>query len=310
MRVFLFLICAALLAGCESLGPAPVHERTPPAKPAGPVQKPLAVVQKVPAAQSDPQHHIVQKGDTLFAIAFQNGLDYRDLAFWNNIADPGLIKTGQVLRLIPPADEAGKSRGVETAPLRQNALDKPIPIKEPPLLTEPKGQLVPFADSAWAAMSAMPAARPVTVPAKEMPAEQKAAHPSETMTPAQPGKEEEWLWPAAGALSGKFGEGGGKGINITGERLSPIVAASSGKVVYSGAGLRGYGKMLIIKHEDEFLTAYAHNQTLLSKEGDWVKQGQKIAEMGDSDTTRVELHFEIRQFGKPMDPLRFLPERK
>jgi lipoprotein NlpD len=111
-------------------------------------------------------------------------------------------------------------------------------------------------------------------------------------------------------LLGAFGEGGGKGINIAGERNSPVLAALPGKVVYSGAGLRGYGKMLIVKHSDEFLTAYAHNQTLLAKEGDWVKGGQKIAEMGDTDSDRVELHFEVRQYGKPLDPLKYLPERK
>ena len=119
----------------------------------------------------------------------------------------------------------------------------------------------------------------------------------------------EWRWPSEGTLAGRFGAAGGKGIDIVGARNTPVIAAASGKVVYSGSGLRGYGKLLIIKHAGEYLSAYAHNESILVKEGDSVTAGQKVALMGDSDADRVELHFEIRRYGKPLDPLVYLPER-
>lgn len=115
------------------------------------------------------------------------------------------------------------------------------------------------------------------------------------------------MWPAKGTLKGKFGEAGGKGIDIVGERNTPVIAAAPGRVVYSGSGLRGYGRLVILKHAGEYLSAYAHNQELLVKEGDTVSAGQKIALMGDSDADRVKLHFEIRQYGRPLDPLKYLP---
>jgi lipoprotein NlpD len=120
---------------------------------------------------------------------------------------------------------------------------------------------------------------------------------------------ESWVWPAEGKLIGQFGAAGGKGIDIAGARNAPVLAAAPGKVVYSGVGLRGYGRLLILKHPGEFLSAYAHNEKMLVKEGDAVGAGQKIALMGDSDAERVKLHFEIRRYGKPIDPLKFLPER-
>jgi lipoprotein NlpD len=172
------------------------------------------------------------------------------------------------------------------------------------LLTEPKAQRLPYSEANWAAVSgttAAPAtATSVTVQMPQAPA----------ATVAISDGQNDWRWPAEGKLLGVFGQNGGKGIDIEGARNSPVLAAAPGKVVYSGAGLRGYGKMLIVKHSDEFLTAYAHNQALLVKEGDWVKGGQKIAEMGDTDSDRVKLHFEVRQFGKPLDPLNYLPEHK
>jgi lipoprotein NlpD len=118
-----------------------------------------------------------------------------------------------------------------------------------------------------------------------------------------------WLWPADGTLAGRFGAAGGKGIDIVGSRNTPVMAVAPGKVVYSGSGLRGYGRLLIVKHAGEYLSAYAHNESILVKEGDTVAAGQKIALMGDSDADQVKLHFEIRRYGKPLDPLSYLPER-
>jgi lipoprotein NlpD len=263
-------------------------------------RQPAKAAPVVPEAAPNGQH-VVQNGDTLFSIAFQNGLDYRDLAFWNNLPSPDVIKVGQMLRLTPPDDAAGRARGVQTVPLRETALPKPLAIAEAPLLTEPRAQRLPYSEANWAAVAgaklAAIASAAGTVEIPQVPA-------------ATVQEQNGWRWPAEGPLLGTYGEDGGKGINIAGERNAPVVAALPGKVVYSGAGLRGYGKMLIVKHLDEFLTAYAHNQTLLAKEGDWVKGGQKIAEMGDTDSDRIKLHFEVRQYGKPLDPMKYLPERK
>lgn len=304
MRTLGLALALLVLSGCESPGPAPIRDNAPP-KPAPKQAAKPAPVKAIPE-QQQPGLHVVQKGDTLYAIAFQNGLDYRDLAFWNNLASPDVINAGQVLRLTPPDDAATRSRGVETRPMRDTALQsQPVPLEETaPLLNEPLAQRLPYTEANWAAVSLAKAA-----PAKETPKIAAAPRPANATMPAAEGQDG-WHWPAEGALLGAFGEGGGKGIDIGGERLAPVVAAASGKVVYSGTGLRGYGKILIVKHADEFLSAYAHNQTLLVKEGDWVKSGQKIAEMGDTESDRVKLHFEVRQYGKPLDPLKYLPERK
>lgn len=311
-----------LLAGCESTGFAPISENTKPDKHTS--EKPIprasdkAVAQSMVPPQQSGQYE-VQKGDTLFAIAFQNGLDYRDLAFWNNLPSADVIKIGQVLRLTPPDDKLARSRGVETLPLQETALASPKPLKEAPLFSEPKAQRLPYSEANWAILTGIPAVAVTSQPVAQTvdntaalaaTATQKTPPTASVRSPQFVSVDDDWRWPTEGALLGGFGEGGGKGINIAGARLAAIVAAAPGKVVYSGAGLRGYGKMLIVKHPDEYLTAYAHNQNLLVKEGDWVKGGQKIAEMGDTDSERVKLHFEIRQFGKPIDPLSLLPERK
>lgn len=325
MRLAGLALSLFLLAGCESTGFAPILDHAKPDKRTAEkarqqVQDKASTPSTVQTQQSG--QHEVQKGDTLFAIAFQNGLDYRDLAFWNNLLSPDVIKVGQVLRLTPPDDKLAHARGVETLPLRETALASPKPIKEAPLFSEPKAQRLPYSEANWAMLTGMPsvvavASKPVAQPidnaaplAATAAASLKIPATANVPPPQSLADNDDWLWPTEGVLLDKFGEGGGKGINIAGARLAAIVAAAPGKVVYSGAGLRGYGKMLIVKHPDEYLTAYAHNQNLLVKEGDWVKGGQKIAEMGDTDSERVKLHFEIRQFGKPIDPLSLLPERK
>ena len=296
-RLTLALVLALFgLGGCESPGFAPVKAITLPPKAAA-----KTAVEAKPAQVGE---YIVQKGDTLYAIAFQNGLDYRDLAFWNNLDSPDVIKAGQSLRLTPPEDSATRAKGVETLPMRDAGLSKARQLGEPVLLPEPKALRLPYSEANWAEVSGV---RP-TAPAEVRKAPDAAkAEPGDSVNAAS---NDDWRWPANGKLLGGFGQGGGKGIDIAGERNAPILAVAPGKVVYSGDGLRGYGKMLIVKHSDEFLTAYAHNQTLLVKEGDWIKGGQKIAEMGDTDSDRVKLHFEVRQYGKPLDPLKYLPERK
>jgi lipoprotein NlpD len=315
------LLLLMALAGCAAPGPAPVSDR----ESAGVNAKPETPPPRPPVRQIEASSnglYTVQKGDTLYAIAFANNLDYRDLATWNNLASPDLIRQGQALRLTPPVAVAAAGKMVEVQPLRADQPLQAKPLADAPLLHEPQAVLLPYTDANWAQVSGMssrPAPTPVASikaePAPPVPAPVSAKpEPVAPQPPPQPiarqaGMAEAWFWPAKGALAGRFGEGGGKGIDIAGERNAPVLAVAPGRVVYSGSGLRGYGRLLIVKHPGEFLSAYAHNQEMLVKEGEAVSAGQKIALMGDSDADRVKLHFEIRQYGRPLDPLKYLPNQ-
>lgn len=302
------------LAGCSSTGMAPVDERSPVHR-AAKAEGTRPVTPQI--APSTNGLHTVARGDTLYAIAFANGLDYREIAIWNQLESPDRILVGQVLRLTPPAG------AVEIKPLDDEPAPSARPLADLPVLREPQAQLLAYSEANWAHVSA--ARPPSTAPAAASPApvasasaapapaaaataEPAAAKPA-AATPAAGASVDAWLWPVDGKVIGRFGAAGGKGIDIAGQRNTPVRAVASGKVVYSGSGLRGYGRLLIVKHAGEFLSAYAHNETILVKEGDMVTAGQKIALMGDSDADRVELHFEIRRYGKPLDPLTYLPER-
>ena len=305
MKGGLPLLLLALTA-CTARGPAPVSERAP-AKAETTARQPAATADAPAARSFTPQiapsttgFHTVRRGDTLFAIAFANSLDFREVAAWNELPSPDMIRVGQVLRLTPPA--SGSSSGVEIKPLAGDTVPEARPLTEPPLLREPQAVLLPYTDANWAKVSGAPVALPAPLPP---PAPVAVTVPPPPVSDAV----EKWMWPADGKLIGNFGAAGGKGIDIAGTRNTPVVAVAPGKVVYSGVGLRGYGRLLIVKHPGEFLSAYAHNQEMLVKEGDSVTAGQKIALMGDSDADRVKLHFEIRQYGKPLDPLKYLPER-
>ena len=281
------------LAGCTSTAPAPVSERTAPRTSAKP--EALRPPQIAPSTNG---LHTVQRGDTLYAIAFANGLDHREVAVWNRLESADRILVGQVLRLTPPPG------AVEVIPLDDEAAPSARPLVEEQVLREPQAVLLPYSEANWAQATA---SRPPAVAVAPTP----APAPVPTPIPAPPASAGgvAWLWPAEGTVLGRFGAAGGKGIDIAGERNAPVVAIAPGKVVYSGSGLRGYGRLLIVKHADEYLSAYAHNESILVKEGDTVAAGQKIALMGDSDADRVKLHFEIRRYGKPLDPLNYLPER-
>lgn len=298
-RTLTFPVRAALLgallalAGCTSTGPAPVSDRTgtrTPVKPETP--RPSQI------APSTNGLHTVQRGDTLYAIAFANGLDHREIAIWNRLESADRILVGQVLRLTPPPGS------VEIMPLDDESVPSARPLMEDRILREPQAVLLPYSEANWAQATAP---RPPAVAVAPPP----APAPVPTPLPAPPANAGAvaWMWPAEGPVLGRFGAAGGKGIVIAGERNAPVVAIAPGKVVYSGSGLRGYGRLLIVKHADEYLSAYAHNESILVKEGDTVAAGQKIALMGDSDADRVKLHFEIRRYGKPLDPLNYLPER-
>jgi lipoprotein NlpD len=277
---------ALVLAGCSSqrTRPAPVEERTVgvarPAAPAvqiSPAPAPAVVSSAAPAPTaapiSAPGTYVVKPGDTLIRIGLDAGQNWRDIARWNNIDNPNLIEVGQVLRVVPPAP------AVETAVLTQ-------PVAVPSAVGTP----VPPAMAASAPRTAASAPQPVAPPAA---AEEDIA----------------WIWPTSGPLLGGFDEVKNKGLDIGGRIGDPVVAVADGRVVYAGAGLRGYGNLVILKHNNTYLTAYAHNQALLVKEDQAVRKGQKIAEMGSSDTDRVKLHFEIRRQGKPVDPAKYLPAR-
>ncbi|VVE68645.1 peptidase [Pandoraea captiosa] len=214
-----------------------------------------------------PGYYRVQPGDRLYRIALENGQNYRDIARWNNIQNPDQIEVGQVLRVKPPVGDSGT----------------PLP---PPVASAPSNN--------------SPAAVPPAVVAP--PASAAASAPS-----AVSSGDLRLSWPAKGDIVGRFDDSKNKGVNIGGRAGQDVFAAGAGKVVYSGAGLRGYGNLVIIKHDSTFLTAYAHNSKLLVKEGDSVTRGQKIAEMGNSDADRVMLHFEVRKDGKPVDPMKYLP---
>ena len=286
------------LAACTSPGPAPVSDRGP----ARTAVKPVTPITPQIAASTNGLH-TVQRGDTLYAIAFANGLDHREIALWNRLESPDRILVGQVLRLTPPPG------AVEIKPLDDEPAPtaRPLdaPLAGPPVLREPQAVLLPYSEANWAQVSGAPVK--AVAPAVVRPAPVAATPPAPA--PASSGLVENWLWPAEGTLAGHFGAAGGKGIDIVGQRNAPVIAVAPGKVVYSGSGLRGYGQLLIVKHAGEFLSAYAHNETILVKEGDTVTAGQKIALMGDSGADRVKLHFEIRRYGKPLDPLIYLPER-
>lgn len=298
MNRYLAVLVLAILAGCAARGPAPVAERASRSPTPVVVAAPQPVVTRSISPSSNGLH-TVARGDTLYAIAFANNLDYRDIAVWNRLSSPDLIRVGEVLRLTPPPNT------VEVRPLETGPELRPRPLAEPLLIREPQAQLFAYSDANWARVSGAGAAPAVAAPSA---AAAPSPVPAASAPPAATG-DTAWLWPAEGVLAGRFGAAGGKGIDIVGTRQSPVRAAAPGKVVYSGSGLRGYGRLLIVKHAGEFLSAYAHNDSVLVKEGDTVAAGQQIALMGDSDADRVKLHFEIRRYGKPLDPLDYLPER-
>jgi lipoprotein NlpD len=268
--------------------------------------------------------YTVQKGDTLYSIALNHGVNRKELAEWNNIPDSGAIHIGQQLFLSAPSPQAGPSLFSlsDSSPPAAPAVTtdttfspevKPL-VNTSKLKTEPRAIKLPYSEQAIAQLKGV-TDMPRTVLAKVDPMVEKQT--GTVMPPLQPPPASpaeiiadpdriEWIWPAKGRLLEGFSEAT-KGIDIAGKAGEPVTASAGGKVVYSGAGLRGYGKLIIIKHNNTYLSAYAHNDKLLVKEGQTVVKGQKIGEMGSTDTDLVKLHFEIRKNGKPVDPLKHLP---
>jgi lipoprotein NlpD len=295
-----------LVWGCASTHrPAPVSERAPAsAKPMQPA--PQAAVR---GADPRPEFYTVRKGDTLYTIALDHGLDYKELAEWNNLINPNMIRIGQQLRVRAPVST------VVTAPLRTapTVEGRAVTGSAPPIATgeavksQPKAVKVPYSDQALAQLSGSPQmkpAAPVIAKVEPRPDEKPAASEDDD-------EKIDWGWPAGGKLLSSYNETTNlKGIGISGKPGQPVIASAPGKVLYSGDGIRGYGKLVIIKHNKVYLSVYAHNSQLLVKEGQSVVKGQKIAEMGNTDSDQVKLHFEIRRFGKPVDPTRLLPPER
>ncbi len=308
-RFFVPILSCLLLAGCFSQAPAPTVDRSP---------SPQARA-SVAVAPSGPGYYTVKRGDTLYRIALENGQDYRDVATWNNITNPSAIKEGEVLRVIPPAaagtvantagvvaNPVGAGAAVETRSLDQPSAT-PVQAATVPasgVKREPRVGKEPYSDEAYARLNKLGVGEaPKTVEVKP-----EAASTTVAAAPAGP-DDVPWLWPSSAKLVATFSEAGNKGYDFAGKAGDPVLAAGDGKVVYAGGGLRGYGELVIVKHNGTFLSAYAHNRKILVKEGQQVSRGQKIAEMGNTDADSVKLHFEIRKQGKPVDPAQYLPKR-
>ena len=280
--------CALVACSSKPRGPIPVEDRVAGQSPVRVPQQPMQVQrQSSPVAVSSPVsmgtlpgaenagkpgYYSVRPGDTLTKIALENGQAWRDIAKWNGLDNPNVIEVDQVLRVLPPATVAAK----------------------PPA--------TPVATNNTA----------TTTSSAPAPAAAQASAPAQSTSSAPSSSADESLvfaWPHPGQVLAGFDETKNKGLDFAGKAGDPVLAAADGKVVYAGSGLRGYGNLVILKHNNTYLTAYAHNQSLLVKEDQTVQKGQRIAEMGSSDADRVKLHFEIRKQGKPVDPAKLLPSR-
>jgi lipoprotein NlpD len=335
-------LVALLLTACMTRPPAPVSERTPLTQAAAPAPPPMPAAAPPEREVPPPPTYTVKRGDTLAQVALDNGLDYRDLASWNNLDNPNVIRVGQVLLLAAPGSSTPPPGSAVTTPLvtsppvaakgTEAANMQAAPVlpsgrgNTPTLKAEPKALKLAYSDQALAQMQAAPvtppaapppapvvAAAPAPPPAAAPPTPAPAAalppqHPDAARVPEIDDNKIEWVWPASGKVIAGFSDTANlKGIDIAGKAGQPVVASAAGRVVYAGTGLRGYGKLIIVKHNSTFLSAYAHNRDILVKEGQQVGKGQKISEMGDTDTDQVKLHFEIRRLGKPVDPAKYLP---
>jgi len=292
--LWVLVACTLVACGSRPLGPIPVEDRVAGQSTSRASQKQSAQATQASASHASspvavstpiamhgssnpsdnagkPGYYSVRPGDTLTKIALENGQAWRDIARWNKLDNPNVIEVDQVLRVAPPATEVGAVRAPNVAPARPAAT---LPAQTP---------------------SANNSAAPTGA--------------ASTSTATNPDDALAFAWPHPGALIATFDESKNKGLDFSGNAGDPVLAAADGKVVYAGSGLRGYGNLVILKHNNTYLTAYAHNQSLLVKEDQTVSKGQRIAEMGNSDADRVKLHFEIRKMGKPVDPAKLLPAR-
>ena len=321
-RLFAVLLAPTLLViGCASHAPVPVIDRSGSGvNVERPVTPPGSATPPVPSSVPT---YTVKKGDTLFSIALDQGHDYKDLAAWNNLENPNVIKIGQSLRLGPAEGSNAVATTspvatirpisapaqIEVKPVAASASASVVSSNTDMLKREPKGGKLAYTDTALARLKESEGHSPTKAVAVAIP-EIKPAEPAVMEKPVASTEESvDWAWPVSGKVQTGFVEGSSKGIQIPGKLGDPVTAAAPGKVVYAGSGLRGYGKLVIVRHNAEFLSAYAHNNQILVKEGQTVARGQKIAELGSTDTESPRLQFEIRRQGKPVDPQKYLPAR-
>lgn len=291
-------LLALLLAACSTTtSRAPVEDRR--TSYAHPAIETAGAPGRLATPNADnsgrPGYYVVRPGDTLIRIGLETGQNWKDLARWNNLGQPNQIEVGQVLRVVPPVGGAGEvpANAVVSRPVTSGSI---AATQVQP--GQPSASPAPSARPGTGVASA-PSATPASAPAPAVAAAGTDAADAVV----------NWAWPVAGPVIAGFDDVRNKGIDFSGNAGDPVLAAADGRVVYVGAGLRGYGNLIILKHDSNFLTAYAHNQTLLVKEDQMVRKGQKIAEMGNSDADRVKLHFEVRKQGKPIDPVKVLPTR-
>lgn len=304
----LTLLSLGLLSACTTATrKAPVVDRN------------LPTVASRPAASADePKEdargtYTVRRGDTLLRIALDHGQNYRDVVAWNNLANPNDIKVDQVLRVAPPEHD---SIAIKTTPIAMPESRPVSAVAVVPKKSAPRVDKRAYSDAALAEMKKDDGVKVDKVADKPEPKAEKpevaavvpAIVPGGSVT-ATDDEKLSWMWPSDGKVVATFDEGKNKGIDIAGRPGQHVMAAGAGKVMYAGSGIRGYGNLVIVKHSNSLLSAYAHNRSIVVKEGQNVNKGQMIAEMGDSDADSVKLHFEIRQQGKPVDPSRFLPTR-
>ena len=289
LRLTFVVTTSLLLSACgTSLHRAPVEDRNPQQpKPAAEAPAPAAAasapeVKLLPGAENagKPGYYTVKPGDALIRIALDNGQGWRDVAKWNNLENPNRIEVGQVLRIVPPGVDAS---AVTTKPIASAKVEtRPLDSKPP----------VPAASAP--VPSAAASSSPPPAPVKESTSE------DDSMA---------WGWPVSQSVSAGFDDQRNKGLDFAGKPGDPVLAVADGRVVYAGSGLRGYGNLVIIKHNNTYLTAYAHNRAMLVEQDQVVRKGQRIAEMGSTESDTVKLHFEVRKLGKPVDPAKLLPPR-
>jgi len=303
-------LVAATGAGCASHAPAPVTDRRP--APAAQAKPPAAQV--APAGSARPGTYVVKRGDTLYSIALEHGADFRELAQWNKLDDPSKIRIGQELRMTPPAEKSGAlvgtARGagdIEARPLGPAASAAPPAVAQAGaqtgMKTSPKALRLPYSEQNLAALQhgeAAPEAKP------DVRAEAKP-EPPKPASFERPADSLDFIWPAKGKVIAGFSEPRSKGVDIEAKAGDPVVAAAAGRVIYVGSGIPGLGKFIVVRHENGFNTVYAHNRENLVKMDQTLARGQKIAEVGSTDADTPRLHFQIRKFGTPLDPLKYLP---
>jgi lipoprotein NlpD len=312
------LVLSALLAGCAGSSRVQSAQKPPPPAAAPPIRE-----QSVSIREPASPYREVAHGDTLYSIAWETGRDYRELAAWNQIAPPYVIRPGQRLRVAPPPVTEQPAARKPLTPAAPKSAKGSAPAAKPKTARTDRPAKVgtkavaPAAkkDASRADKGAKPAAAPavaaggVPTPTTGNKTRETNAARARAKTTAGGVRTAGWSWPAAGEVLNRYSESESKGLDIAGPRGGPVLAAAAGRVVYQGSGLRGYGQLIIIKHSDEFLSAYAHNDRIHVKEGDAVTRGQKIADMGSTGTDRIKLHFEIRRQGVPVDPMKYLPKR-